>query len=469
MATTPPPPTNLRMPPTPRHGAGYDGYDPYGTRHSSRIASRRAAAKSHSTPPPTSPTDLQDQTDMGVDGVPPKANAMGALSPPSSTQNSPRRKAGNRVKVVPGSSLSINNERHIPSTSNSSTHTTQNQNTLTHNNRTIMADETLPTPVKTPRKKMVPDSSMASRVLFPNNPATESGNAQTQKPVKKGKKYSAFSLESFNENGATENQGSLQIFTDSRDRIPEVHQGEDNPFYQKPAVAAPEKNNTTARTTKRRKVDANGDTPRDKEVDEAVHHRDDGMFYVFRGKKFFRKFKDDSEEEDNDEFPAEGLFAGRSNLEDPLQNRNIRPLTRSSVKPRLLFPTAAPSQPDETKAAFTDEEAATDIEDLADGPGLVDAHSSDVVTKAEPTTPTNQTLLSSATTPSTPRFTGHSLRSQSKQDKTPVNCDRANASFGSWKRTKSSDGSATSTPKARKRGVSSAGSVGPAKKKVRGT
>lgn len=127
---------------------------------------------------------------------------------------------------------------------------------------------------------MVPDSKQASRVLFPNKPPTVSGGTQDQKDVKKGKKFSAFSLESFNENGGIESQGNVQIFTDSRDKIPELDESEDNPFYQKPDATKDDvKSDTTLRTTKRRKVDENGNTKRDKEVQEAIN-RDDGMFYV---------------------------------------------------------------------------------------------------------------------------------------------------------------------------------------------
>lgn len=276
MATTPPPPTNLRTPPTPRHGAGYDGYDPYVTRHSSRIASRRAAAKSHSTPPPSSPTHLQARADVAAEGSwEQKPSATGALSPPSSTQNSPRRKPGNRVKVAPDNSQSISNERHIPSRTN--IHSTHNKNTITHNNSASMADETLPTPAKTPRKKMIPDSNLAPRVLF--KPSSVPENTHNQKNVKKGKKFSAFSLESFNDNAGAETGNDLQIFTDSRDRIPELDESEDNPFYQKPGAAKNSETKSDTRTTKRRKVESNGNNKRDKDIQEAIH-RDDGMYYV---------------------------------------------------------------------------------------------------------------------------------------------------------------------------------------------
>lgn len=157
-------------------------------------------------------------------------------------------------------------------------------------------------------------------------------------------------------------------------------------------------------------------------------------------------------------------------------------MTRASVKPRLLFPTSEQRQAREEKSIVTDEEATTDIEELADADEMPETPGNEpsnelgkeVVTESEPTTPTNQTTTSPLTTPSTPKFSGHSLRSQSKRsaEQTPVKGDKANASasFEAWKRTKSgSDDSANSTPKAKKRGVPSGDrSVGPAKKKARG-
>jgi len=71
-----------------------------------------------------------------------------------------------------------------------------------------------------------------------------------------------------------------------------------------------------------------------------------------RGKKIFRKFSDDGGEQDGpDEFEDEALLHHAGEAAQ-------RPLTRSSIKPRLLFPPKAPS-PD---INHSDEEALTDIE-----------------------------------------------------------------------------------------------------------
>lgn len=116
-----------------------------------------------------------------------------------------------------------------------------------------MTEGMLPTPAKTPRKKPVDNAGSTARVLFP------------QPGQKKKKKQTGFSLDSFTDDAAQD--GPIQIYTDSRDRIPEVDESEGNPFYQKPSV------NATSRPS-RSKTQS-----RDTEVDNALE-REDGMVYV---------------------------------------------------------------------------------------------------------------------------------------------------------------------------------------------
>lgn len=84
-----------------------------------------------------------------------------------------------------------------------------------------------------------------------------------------------------------------------------------------------------------------------------------------RGKKMFRKFADfddDQEIEDDDEEDE----TATTSLDQVVTRDLRRPLTRSSIKPRLLFPTAEQSKAREPKSHNTDdEEADTDIEDSA--------------------------------------------------------------------------------------------------------
>lgn len=266
MATTPPPPSpsRLRIPSAPRHGPKYDTYDPYATRHSARLASQRLSRDSHTTPPPSSP-DLRVQADV-MDGRKQKAMDVGTLSPPGSTHTSPRKKVSGRGKgVIPG--YSLDNTELDSSDLIDTAETTRPRQHSSQASRTTITNGMLPTPMKTPRKKVVEDISSTARTLFPND--------STFARPKKSKKYAGFSLESFEE-GSIETHEKIEIFTDSRDRIPELDESEDNPFYKKSdtteTVVAP----PAPRTSRRRKT---SEVKRDKEVDDAIN-RDDGMTYV---------------------------------------------------------------------------------------------------------------------------------------------------------------------------------------------
>lgn len=269
MATTPPP-SELRIPPTPRHGPGYDSYEPYAPRHSARLASQRSRER-RSTPPPSLPNEQAREFRKGTRKQ--GDTEAGALSPSESIHGSPRKdQLGRPGGCVPTHSLdnapSSVNDNNNPSDpfDSESTHLKQ---PFLHEFRTTITNGMLPTPAKTPRKKAVGDVSAASRTLFPSSSTPGRG--------KKGKKPSAFSLDCFGD----EPSGSrtrIEIYTDSRDRIPEVHEHEGNPFYKKPdeKTAATVTRNSAVRPSRRRMVE---EVKRDKEVEEAFE-RDDGMVYV---------------------------------------------------------------------------------------------------------------------------------------------------------------------------------------------
>ena len=95
-----------------------------------------------------------------------------------------------------------------------------------------------------------------------------------------------------------------------------------------------------------------------------------------RGKKMFRKFTDvddagAQDEDDNDDA-----------LDEDVPSSLRRPLTRSSIKPRLLFPS---TEPRETRSHNTeDEEADTDIEDPMDTSTSLDQIDDQVATPKAP-------------------------------------------------------------------------------------
>ena len=110
-----------------------------------------------------------------------------------------------------------------------------------------------------------------------------------------------------------------------------------------------------------------------------------------RGKKTFRKFDDDADaESDGDDL---GLLGSRSDLMDSSLDTRVRPLTRSSIKPRVLFPTARQRHSKEAHSGITDEEATTDIDDHASlsEPDVEVGHAADANLEQSPVTPPAKT------------------------------------------------------------------------------
>ena len=108
-----------------------------------------------------------------------------------------------------------------------------------------------------------------------------------------------------------------------------------------------------------------------------------------RGKKIYRKFPNDSSEHND-----------TNNLEhSEHESSSIRPLTRSSIKPRLLFPSK------QTAPIVDDEEAPTDIENPQDH------EMTDPEDNISVTTPVKASIFS----PPTPPTTGHATRATTKK------------------------------------------------------
>lgn len=217
MATTPPPrlqtpppdsPSNLRVPSAPLHGAKYDHYEPYAPRFSARIASQRAARSMERTPEPVCPGSPSKMRSRGsprkyprVDGETDQSwksigkEAFGQQSDSSLSTSEPNSEFSGYAQRLPSSA----SHRHPSSFSHPRPAATQ----------------ALPTPAKTPSKRTIQgDLTSTSRTLFPST-----GKMSSKKP-------SPFSLESFE----TSSSNEIQIFTDSRDRIPTSGPTTGNPF-----------------------------------------------------------------------------------------------------------------------------------------------------------------------------------------------------------------------------------------------
>ncbi|ATY66927.1 hypothetical protein A9K55_000777 [Cordyceps militaris] len=256
----------------------------------------------------------------------------------------------------------------------------------------------LPTPSKTPSKpaneKTTAEIATFARNLFPSD-----DSASRRRP----KSYSGIGMDSFT---AKRDDDNIDIFTDTKDSIPEVDTSADNPFYTAPSKQETE----TSPRRSRRKVMIPGEGYQS--LEEATQ-REDGMVYVFRGKKFWRPFAKIEEQEMDQE------------------DRLAQPLTRSSVKPRLLFP---PKRQEQSEADLEDEEATTDVEDEV----------KQRITRSIPETPT-KSRKATAKTPEAPRYapasppeTRRTTRSANKllNEETPIKKKRQPSMFDKWPRTK---------------------------------
>lgn len=215
-----------------------------------------------------------------------------------------------------------------------------------------MAPGMLPTPAKTPRKRALYSEDSAkptSRVLFPSRPA--SIDDVTPRKARKFTK-NVYSLNSFEDDG--ESSKKIEIYTDSKERIPTADEDDDeNPFVTKKGKG---KGKAKAKVTpQRRKKDAKAE-----KMEDAVNH-EEGMIYIFRGKKVFRKFHDESPSD----VPTEEELSGDDRqLLRQAGAAARRPLTRSSVKPKLLFQEEIKQRKLDNGEVSEDdeEEAVTDVE-----------------------------------------------------------------------------------------------------------
>ena len=125
-----------------------------------------------------------------------------------------------------------------------------------------------------------------------------------------------------------------------------------------------------------------------------------------RGKKIYRRFEVDPDEQESLQHAPE---YSNIRVDEHHGGAGHRPRTRSSIKPRLLFPTKEQQQQDQPNTENSDEEAVTDIEEPI-------THASELVVlgpEAEKEvlgTPVRQTF-----TPSSPPSTGRATRATTRK------------------------------------------------------
>ncbi|KYK55063.1 hypothetical protein DCS_07024 [Drechmeria coniospora] len=406
---TPPRSARVQTPPAPRYGF-HDSWEPYAPRKSARISSQRA---SNRTPSPSPPRHRRQPASPGTAKRPIGRSNVATISPALS----PRKKSQPAIdpsRTISGSLTAEGTANAAAALGLDSAKAAQAAPTASISRATGM----LPTPSKTPQKR--PNEKTAATIQsFARNLFTSDEEAIVPAPRRRRAQMDAAATGECFTSGVVGNP--IEIFTDSQDRIPEKDKSEENPFFNVAADAEPVK-----RKGKRRMVVIPGEGAQS--VDKASR-REDGMIYVFRGKKFFRKFSECEEAQ------AEGeLDTSRIGVEPEL----TRPLTRSSVRPRLLFPAR---KPDETN---DDEEAVTDVED---------DYMSDAAA-ANPQTP-KKTDSTPAKTPEAPRYapvsppdTRRTTRSTNKLANagTPMKASERRSPFDAWPRTKG-EHKTSSTPK----------------------
>ena len=276
MATTPPSQPLAHTPPTPLHGAKYDSIQPYITRKSTRH-SKRWTQRDAQTPPPHS-FNSESGTASVSEQQPrsPEVSARHAISPPSSTQNSPQQKAsrsGRALRSTVSSAMFPATFASLEPSLDSSKPSSDQQ--LSVNRGTSM----LPTPAKTPRKKRAPAPALAStaRVLFPVRPETVEDAMPMARRRGRKKRYVGFSLDSAEEDDSAHPDGDIQIFTDSKERVPELDLSEDNPFVDNPF--RPDSSRVQSKPKGNSKEKANYLINNNSEETEAFQ-RGEGMLYV---------------------------------------------------------------------------------------------------------------------------------------------------------------------------------------------
>lgn len=260
-ATTPPPP-RVRTPQTPRWG---DDFVPYSPRKSARLSQ---LSHGSTTPQHQSSRDFIDSSSSS--NTSPTTNPTPS-SPQTAKKRAPRRSlpemGGRRVSgaLTRDSAITAASALGLSPPKDNAKIAAQQPTSITRRNGM------LPTPAKTPKKRpeeIAPAVSSIARNLFPVRPAPD----EIMPSPKKGrKKYTGYTMDSFE---AEEESTPIQIYTDSNDRVPEVDDSPENPFYGKGKAVPAE---PTKRSSKRRKVNVVGEGEQDI---EDLEDREDGLVYV---------------------------------------------------------------------------------------------------------------------------------------------------------------------------------------------
>lgn len=268
MATTPPPRTSVQIPPTPLHGAKFV------TRHSSSSTSNRKSTR-HSIL--RSQRAAQTPPVVSNPYFPNSQRLASTYSPPSSAHTSPQKRATERRRSNPGVKTNESMDASPPGGSgNLDPLVIPGHTRLPDQGPLNLAADMLPTPAKTPRKqdkRKASELQSAARVLFPGRHE----KVEDAMPITKGRRGRTnigFSLNSSGEDDGVKDP--IHIFTDSKDKFPELDPGDHNPFLDKPESAGPlAPHNTPGRRACKTEVQVQTNP----QIQDAFDH-DEGMVYV---------------------------------------------------------------------------------------------------------------------------------------------------------------------------------------------
>ncbi|RMY74149.1 hypothetical protein D0863_03420 [Hortaea werneckii] len=344
MPTTPEPPSvRARTPPTPMHGPQYDNYQPYSPRRSTRSTAQ-------TNPYSSRKTDRSPNASFARNTTPPPTSKKARfvrqptqLSSPPTSPSSPSRQ--HVIEKTPRKTP-VSRQKVRYQTNGGASDSDQPSTSLAP--PTLDPSTMLPTPSKTPKKRKAAALKGTARILSfqPDNPNDVMPSSRKSK--KHGRFHSMSGFDLYDEERESE-RDQVEIYTDANARVPEMDEADDNPFIGRKVPA----------TTTRRSARAT----EDERAMEEARMRDEGVVYIFRGKKIFRRFSDPEQERSSS--------AGQSDVSDVPGQRTLRrqagtaaqrPLTRSSIKPRLLFPSEEQRLEREAGPDDVDEEATTDID-----------------------------------------------------------------------------------------------------------
>ncbi|KAK5718608.1 hypothetical protein LTR15_008341 [Elasticomyces elasticus] len=328
--------TRARTPPSPLHGPQYDNYQPYSPRRSTRATAHNnpyssangdrsppASAQRHTTPPPTAKRARFARTNTQLS------------SPPSSPASPVRTRLAPQHHKTPRKLLST------IGTSADSEHATSSLAPTSLDPVTM-----LPTPSKTPVRRKAAALNSTSRVLSFQPEHPNDVMPKPQRIKKHGRFNSMNGFDLYDEDQAPRGE-MIEVFTDANARVPELDESDDNPFVGSRTSSRPQ-----------RRSARKAPTAEDEAISDAVRG-DEGLVYSFRGKKILRRYSDPETERSSTPDTELGASPGQQRtLKRQAGAAANRPLTRSSLKPKLLWP----SEEQDQHADDVDEEATTDIE-----------------------------------------------------------------------------------------------------------